>query len=359
MAFRLRFISHLSKRLQAGSHFVALQLGSGISTGIALAHDTDFHARTLSHFTGLAHNRLQLVDEAVDRCRHVTDLVVAVQLDALGQVTLTRRQVIECSDQQVQFADHSTPQHHSQQQQHAQAHQRQAHADPPAQRFGRFLNRDTCIAGHCHPRCLSGLQARAQGCRAVFGRTGKAVGNQLLAAGDERGETLVQRCKVFLDRCRGHAHAHLADLHAVRADRSLDVIHRRIVFRSVQNLVHRPLAFTLGQQRLDQRVIPVHVAGEVLARRVVINHEQHVGVALGAPGKFRKGWRIVIPHGSRGDGGQQFGHVGSGFSQVFFKRGTQLRLLFFQARRQPDAQALAGTGRQSVEARRHFATRQL
>ncbi len=114
MAFRLRLVGHLLQRFEAGRHFVPLQFGRRIGTGVTLAHDTDFLPGALRHFARLADDRLQLVDEAVDRRRHITNLVIAVQLDALGQIALARRQVIECSDQQMQLADNPTSEHHRQ-----------------------------------------------------------------------------------------------------------------------------------------------------------------------------------------------------------------------------------------------------
>ncbi len=114
VAFRLRLVGHLLQRFEAGRYFVPLQFGRRIGAGVTLAHDTDFLPGALRHFACLADDRLQLVDEAVDRGRHITNLVITVQLDALGQITLTRRQVIECRDQQMQLADNPTSEHHRQ-----------------------------------------------------------------------------------------------------------------------------------------------------------------------------------------------------------------------------------------------------
>ena len=107
VAFRLGLVRHLRKRPQTFRDFVTLHPGRRIGTGIAQGHRADFHTCALGHITRLTHDRLQLVDKAVDCCRHVTDLVLAVDLYALGQVTLARRKVVHRCIEHLQAVDHA------------------------------------------------------------------------------------------------------------------------------------------------------------------------------------------------------------------------------------------------------------
>ncbi|MNP11867.1 hypothetical protein D3C76_1040760 [compost metagenome] len=132
VALGLGLIGHARQVAQAGRHFVTLQFSRSIGAGIALSHDADLDARALRHFTRLTDNGLQLVDKLVNRGRHIANLVAAVDGHAFGQVTLTRRQIVERSDQQTQLVDYPPPQHHRHHQQHAEPDQRQAYADIPA-----------------------------------------------------------------------------------------------------------------------------------------------------------------------------------------------------------------------------------
>ena len=92
----------------------------------------------------------------------------------------------------------------------------------------------------------------------------------------------------------------------------------------------------------------------MLAGGVVVDHEQHVGIALGATGELGQGRYVAVPHGARRNGGKQLRHVIGRILQILFQRRTQLRLLVFQSRRQTGSQPLAGAGRQGIEARRDF-----
>ncbi|MNX84665.1 hypothetical protein D3C86_1164750 [compost metagenome] len=181
----------------------------------------------------------------------------------------------------------------------------------------------------------------------------------MIAAGDQRRETLVEGRQISLHRSRRDPHQDLADFYAVRIDRGLDVEHRRIVLRRIQHLVQRTLALAFFQQRLVDRVFPIEVARQVLAGGVVIHHEQHIGIALGPAGELGKCRNVVVPHGAGRDGSQKLRHVAGGVLQVLFQGRTQLRLLLLKTRGQTGGQALTRTGRETVEARCDFASRLL
>ena len=304
MTFGLGVIGHLRQFAQALRHFVTLQIRGGIGTRITQGHLADFHSSALGHIPRFPHDRLQFVDKTVHRRGHVTDFIIAVELNALGQVTLSRRQVIQRRNQQMQLVDHPPPEHHRQQQQYAKTDQRQAHANPPAQGLRRILHGCSGIGLHLRSRGLSRLQAGLHGLGTVRRRPLQTVAHQFVAAGDQGSETLVQRLQLGLDRGRGNPHPHLADFHSIGADRGLDVVDRWIALRRVEHLVQRSLALTLGQKGLVDLVFPIQVAGQVFTGRIVIDHEQDIRIALGATGEFGKGWHIVIPHGPRGHGSQ-------------------------------------------------------
>ena len=88
----------------------------------------------------------------------------------------------------------------------------------------------------------------------------------------------------------------------------------------------------------------------MLARSVVIHHEQHIGIALGPTGEFRQRRHIAVPHGTRRDSRQELRHVVGRVHQALFERAPQLLLLFFQARGQTGSQSFASTGRKAVQA---------
>lgn len=91
---------------QAFCDLIALHPGSRIGAGIAQGHCTDFHAGALSDVARLAHDRLQLVDEAIDRRRHVANLILAVDLHTLGEIALACRQIIHRRVEHFQAIDH-------------------------------------------------------------------------------------------------------------------------------------------------------------------------------------------------------------------------------------------------------------
>lgn len=273
MTFRLGFVSHLRQRTQALGHFIALHARRFIGPGIAQGHRADFHTGTLSYIARFAYDRLQLIHKAIDRRGHVANFVLTVDLHALGQVTLARRQVVHGSDEQFQAVDHPTTQHHREQQQHTATHKRQAHADAPAQSARRFLNSAGGVGLHFRGRGLRRLQARAhRGCAIGCGAL-EAVAHQLITAGDQRREAFVQGRQIGFHRGGRDAHQDLADFHAVRIDRGFQVIDRRIVLRRIQHLVQRPFALAFFQKGFVDRVFPVEVARQMLPRRVVVDHE--------------------------------------------------------------------------------------
>ncbi|MNI19645.1 hypothetical protein D3C73_730880 [compost metagenome] len=100
---------------QTFSHFITLHARRRIGPGVAQGHRADFHTGALCNIARLAHDRLQLIHKAIDRRGHVADFVLAVDLYALGQVTLARCQVIHGNDQHFQAIDHPSPKHHRQQ----------------------------------------------------------------------------------------------------------------------------------------------------------------------------------------------------------------------------------------------------
>ncbi len=163
MAFGLGLVCHLRQRTQALSHFIALQTGRFVGTGIAQGHGADFHASTLGHIPGLTYDRLQFIHKAIDRRGHVADFILAVDLHALGEVALARRQVIHGRNQQLQAIDHSAPQHDSDQQQYAEPHQCEPHADTPAQGAGGLLYSAGGVGSHLGRGSLRRLQACAHG----------------------------------------------------------------------------------------------------------------------------------------------------------------------------------------------------
>ncbi|MNE30648.1 hypothetical protein D3C80_1241780 [compost metagenome] len=205
------------------------------------------------------------------------------------------------------------------------------------------------IGLHAGSAGLSRLQTRAQGLVAVCRGAHQAVADQLIATGNQRREAFVQRHQLVVDHGSGNAHQHLADLDTIGVDRGLDEIHRRIVARSIQHLVQRPLTLALFQQRLVDRVLPVEITGQVLPLGVVVDDEQHVRVALGPTGKLRQGRHVVVPHGPRRHRGKQLSHVVGRILEILLQRCPQLRLLILQARGKACSQTLAGTGRQAVE----------
>ncbi|MNN89488.1 hypothetical protein D3C81_2073130 [compost metagenome] len=88
----------------------------------------------------------------------------------------------------------------------------------------------------------------------------------------------------------------------------------------------------------------------MLALGVVVDHEQHVWVALGTPGEVGEHRHVVVPDRPRRDRSQQLGHIVGGVLEVLFQRAAQLLLLALQARRQTCAKALAGAAGEAVEA---------
>ncbi|MNY17490.1 hypothetical protein D3C86_1508120 [compost metagenome] len=97
----------------------------------------------------------------------------------------------------------------------------------------------------------------------------------------------------------------------------------------------------------------------MLTRRIVVDHKQHVRIALRTTGEFGERWNVAVPHGAGCDRGQELRHIIGGVLQVFFQRRTQLRLLVLQTRRQTCREALTGAGGETVEARRDFTPRLL
>ena len=354
MAFGLGLIGHLRQRAQALGHFVALQTRRRVGAGIAQGHRADFHTGTLRHIAGLAHDGLQLIHKAIDRRSHVADLIFAVDLHALGQVALARRQVIHGRDQQFQTIDYPPPEHHRDQQQDTKADHRKPHADAPTQRTRRFLHDTRGVSGHLGSGRLRRLQPRAHGGCTIRRSALEAVTHQLIAAGNQCRKALIQRQQVGLYRRGRDAHADLADLDTVGADGRFDVVHGGVRLGGVQHFIERAVTLALFQQSLVDRVFPVQIAGQMLTGSVVIHHEQHVGIALGPSGELRQRRHIVVPHGAGRHGGQQLRHVISGVLQVFFQGRTQLLLLFLQARGKPCGQTLTGTARQAVQAGRDF-----
>ncbi len=176
----------------------------------------------------------------------------------------------------------------------------------------------------------------------------------MITAGDQRREALVQRRQIGFHRRGRDAHQHLADFHAIGVDRGFEVVDRRIVFRRIQHFIQRTLALAFFQQGLVDRVFAIEITGQVLAGGVVVDHEQHVGIALGATGELGQGRHVAVPHGAGCDRGEQLRHVIGRILQILFQRRTQLRLLFLQTRRQTGSQTLTGTGGQGIEARRDF-----
>ncbi|MNT27959.1 hypothetical protein D3C72_1636130 [compost metagenome] len=107
----------------------------------------------------------------------------------------------------------------------------------------------------------------------------------MLAAGDQGREALIEGLELLVDASRGNSHHHLADFCTVGVDRGFDEVHRRVAPGRIDHLVQGAFALALLHQRLVDRVLPVQVAGQVLALGIVIDHEQHVGVALGTSGE--------------------------------------------------------------------------
>ena len=198
------------------------------------------------------------------------------------------------------------------------------------------------------------MQTRAHRCGAIGCGAFEAVANQLIAAGNQGQEAFVERSQIGLYRGRGDAHQHLADFNAVRADRRFKVINRRIVLCRIQHFIQRTFALPLLQQGLVDRVFAIEVTGQMLASGVVVDHEQHIGIALGAPGKLGQGRHVAVPHGAGCDRSQQLGHVIGRILQILFQRRPQLRLFVLQARRQTGGKTLTGASGQGVEARRDF-----
>ena len=218
----------------------------------------------------------------------------------------------------------------------------------------RFLHSAGGVVFHFRCRGLRRLQTRTHRRGAVSRRALEAVAHQLITAGDQRREALVQGRQIGFHRGGRDAHQDLADFHAVRIDRGFEVVDRRIVLRRIQHLVQRPLALAFLQQRLVDRVFAVEVARQVLARGVVVDHEQHVGITLGPAGEFGQGWNVAVPHGAGCDRGQKLRHIIGGVLQILLQRRTQLRLLVLQSRGQTGRKALTRAGGEAVEARRDF-----
>ncbi len=83
----------------------------------------------------------------------------------------------------------------------------------------------------------------------------------------------------------------------------------------------------------------------MLAGGVVIHHEQHVGIALGATSELRERRHVAVPHRTRRYGCKQLRHVVGRILQILFQRRPQLRLLFFEACGQASREALTSAGR--------------
>jgi len=194
------------------------------------------------------------------------------------------------------------------------------------------------------------LQALAQGLATVGGRRTQAIANQLLTAGDQGTEPLVESLELLVNTGRGNPHQHFADLGTIGVDRRFDEIHRWIATRSIEHLIQRSLTLALLDQGLVDRILPVQVAGKVLALGIVINHEQHVGVALGAAGEVGEHRHIVVPDRPRGDRCQQLGHVVGRILEVFLQGGPQLLLFVLQPRGKARAQALTGAAGEALQA---------
>ncbi|MNP40544.1 hypothetical protein D3C76_1341920 [compost metagenome] len=83
---------------------------------------------------------------------------------------------------------------------------------------------------------------------------------------------------------------------------------------------------------------------------VIIDNEQHIGIALGPAGEFGQGWYVAVPHGAGRDRGQELRHIVGGVLERLLECRAQLRLFVLQARRQTDGKALTSAGRQTVQA---------
>ncbi len=153
------------------------------------------------------------------------------------------------------------------------------------------------------------LQTRAQRGRALGRRAAQAFRNQLITAADQRNKALVQRCQILFHRGGRHTHADFADLDAIGADRCFYVIHRWVFLRRIQDLVHGALTLAFRQQSFDGFVLAIQITRQVLALSVVVDHEQHIRIALRTARELRQRRRIAIPHRPWRDRSQQLGHV--------------------------------------------------
>ena len=90
-------------------------------------------------------------------------------------------------------------QHHRHNQKHAKTDQRQPQTNVPTQRSSGFLNALRGVRLHARSTGLSRLQTRTQGLGAVCRSPHQALTHQLITAGDQRREALIQGLQFVFD----------------------------------------------------------------------------------------------------------------------------------------------------------------
>ena len=86
-----------------------MTLGSGCSRAATVAQRVDFRAGLYGNGACFLNDRLKLGQEQIDRVSHFADFVCAVDLHALGEIAVARRQPAQCGVEQAQPAQHLAP----------------------------------------------------------------------------------------------------------------------------------------------------------------------------------------------------------------------------------------------------------
>ena len=265
LTFALGFRGDAGQGLQTARHLFALAQRRRFGGGTAAGQAADFLAGTRRDAMGLAHQRLQLGQEAIDRTTQRLDLIALPQLQAAGQIALPGPQIVQRPPQHADPPQHPTPQHQRHGHDHHHADPDQAEGDLPAQRARQGGDRFTGIATHDQGRLARAFQARRQGRRTALGRGRHAAGNQIAGV---------------LDQGRG-----------------------------IQHLGQGALALPHGEQASHALVLAIEIAGQILALGVLEDHEEHLGIALRPPRQVGQSRHIGVPHRLGRHAREQFGQI--------------------------------------------------
>ncbi len=354
LALGLRLIRHLLQRLQAARHLVTLATGRRLRRHAAFGQAANLLAGAQRHLARLAHDGLQLGDEAIDRPRHLAHFVLAANIHAARQIALTRRQIVERITEQAQTAEHPPAQHQRHRHQRHGTNHQQAQGDVPAQRVRCGTHRFAAVARHLVGVALGRLQPLAQGPRRLFRRPRQAAVDQLARTVDQPVEAPVECCQLTLDHFQREPHLDLADLRAHRIDFRLDDVHPRITRGGVDQLVQRRTALPRRDQLAHPRVAAVEIARQALALGIVDHREEHRRVLLRDTGQGRQRRDVQIPYSLGRHPGEQPRQRLPGLLETAFEHLAQLRLLALELPGKALGKACAGALRERRQALAHL-----